>query len=92
MSTEDRARRRAQWAFLGLTKWRQQHGVPQLEHVLLAAFSGVAECRGLWAFLIEKGLATEAEHQDYLDKGWKIFLEQQEQQASKIYVAEGGNG
>lgn len=89
---EERGRRRAQWAFLALTKWRQQHGAPQIEHLLLAGFSGAAECRGLWAFLIERGLATEAQHQDYLDKGWREFLDQQENQAAKIFVTEAGSG
>lgn len=87
----ERPKRRANWAFLALNRWRQQHGVPQIEHMLLAGFAGAAETRGLWAFLIERGLATEEQHQDYLDKGWRLFLDQQESQASKIHVVEGGN-
>lgn len=89
---EERGRRRALMAFRGLQEWRKQNGVPQLEHVLLAAFSGIAEVHGVWAFLVDKGIATEAERQDYLDKGWKLFLDQQSATASKIFIAEAGRG
>lgn len=89
---EARAKRRALMAFNSLTKWRQQNGAPQLEHLLLAAFSGAAEVRGLWAFMIERGLATEAQHQDYLDKGWQLFLDQMTSHGSKIQIATAGRG
>jgi len=57
-----------------------------VEHVRIAALASVAECRGLWAFLVERGLATEAQRQDYLDRGYGEMLAQVEASASSIYV------
>lgn len=67
-------------------------GAGAVEHVHIAALTAIAENRALWLFLIDKGLATEEQRQDYLDRGYKQLRDQVEQKASSIYIAEAGNG
>ena len=62
-----------------------------VEHVRIAALAAIAETRGMWRFLIERGFATEAERQDYLDKGYNDLLDQVNGKAAEIYV-EGASG
>jgi hypothetical protein len=62
-----------------------------VEHVRIASLAAIAETRALWRFLLESGLATEAQREDYLDKGYQEILAQVEASASKIYV-EGADG
>lgn len=61
----------------------------QVEHVRIAALAAIAETRSLWTFLIERGLATEAMRQDYLDKGYDSLLAQVEGKAAELMVADG---
>ena len=62
-----------------------------VEHVRIASLASIAECRALWRFLIERGMATEAQREDYLDKGYDEVLAQVEGKAAEIYV-EGTQG
>lgn len=57
-----------------------------VEHVRIAALAAIAETRGMWRFLVERGLATEAERQDYLDAGYDELLDQVNGKAAEIYV------
>lgn len=62
-----------------------------VEHVRIASLAAIAECRAMWRFLLERGLATEAQREDYLDKGYDEILAQVEGKAAEIYV-EGSQG
>lgn len=62
-----------------------------VEHVRIAALAAIAETRGMWRFLVERGLATEAQRQDYLDKGYDELLDQVNGKAAEIY-GEGASG
>lgn len=62
-----------------------------VEHVRIASLAAIAECRAMWRFMIERGLATEAQREDYLDKGYDEVLAQIEGKAAEIYV-EGASG
>lgn len=62
-----------------------------VEHVRIAALAAIAETRGMWRFLVERGIATEAQRQDYLDKGYDELLDQVNGKAAEIYV-EGSSG
>lgn len=57
-----------------------------VEHVRIAALSSIAESRAVWAFLLERGIATEKQHQDYLDKGFDSVLAQIEGKAAEVMV------
>ncbi len=91
MSAE-RQKRRVLIAFSTLNAIVERTGTSSVEHVHIAALTAIAEGRGLWQFLLDKGLATEAQHQDYLDRGYADLQRQVNEQASKIYVSEAGNG
>ena len=90
--TDDAKRRRAMIAFDIVRTIAQRAGAGSVEHVHIAAITAIADTRGLWAFLVAKGLATEAEHQTFLDRGYEDLRKQVDEQASTIYVAEGGRG
>lgn len=60
-----------------------------VEHVRIAAMAAIAECRGMWAFLVERGIATQGEREDYLDKGYELMLAQVEQRTSDVMVFDG---
>lgn len=62
-----------------------------VEHVRIASLAAIAECRAMWRFMIERGLATDAQREDYLDKGYDEVLAQIEGKAAEIYV-EGASG
>lgn len=64
----------------------------RVEEVRIACLGAVAEVRGIWDFLIARGLATEAQHQDFLDRGYDSMLQQVQGAASKIFVHDAGNG
>lgn len=87
----DRQQRRALMAFNILSRIVERAGTGSVEHVHIAALTAIADTRGLWRFLLDKGLATEGQHQDYLDKGYEELRAQVEGKASEIYVA-GANG
>jgi hypothetical protein len=91
-ATEERSKRRALMAFEILQRIVERAGTGSVEHVHIAALTAIADTRGLWRFLLDRGFATEAQHQDYLDRGYQELREQVESHASKIYVAEGGRG
>jgi hypothetical protein len=55
----------------------------------IAALAAVAECRALWRFMRERGLATEQQYEDYLDKGYDEVLAQVESAATDILVHDG---
>lgn len=56
--------------------------------VRIAALAAVAESRSVWMYLKDRGLATESQYQDYLDKGYDEVLAQVEGKASEILVRE----
>jgi hypothetical protein len=60
-----------------------------VEHVRIASLGAVAECRALWLFLKDRGIATEEQYQDYLDKGFDSVLAQVEGKVSEIMVYDG---
>jgi hypothetical protein len=62
-----------------------------VEHVRIASIGAIAECRALWRFMIERGIATEAQREDYLDAGYAEVLAQVDGKAQEIYV-EGASG
>lgn len=64
----------------------------KVEEVRIACLGAVAECRGIWDFLIARGIATEEQRQDFLDRGYDSVLEQVQGAASKIFVHDAGNG
>lgn len=90
--SEERQRKRALMAFDIVSRIVERAGTTSVEHVHIAALTAIAENRGLWRFLLDKGLATEAQHQDYLDRGYEDLRAQVESVASKLYIAEGGRG
>ena len=92
MGSQDRQMRRALMLFDILNTITARTGTGSVEHVHLAALTAIADTRALWRFMLDKGLATDAQHQDYLDRGYEELRAQVEREASKIYVAEGGNG
>lgn len=57
--------------------------------IRIAVLAAVAESRAVWAFLKDKGLATETQYQDYLDKGYDSVSAQVEGKAAEIFVHEG---
>jgi len=57
-----------------------------VEHVRIASIAAIAECRALWAFLVERGIATEEQREDYLDKGYDSVLTQIDDKAAELYV------
>lgn len=79
-------------AMAGLSIARRLGGIDtkeSVEHVRIAALAAVAECRALWMFLKDRGIATPAEYEDYLDKGYDSVLAQVQDKASEIMVYEG---
>lgn len=92
MSEERRKSRQLKAVTAGMTIAKQLGGLDtreSVEHVRIAALGAVAECRALWMFLKDKGLATEAQYQDYLDKGYDMLLAQVDAKASEIMVYDG---
>lgn len=55
-------------------------------HVRMASLSAIAEARSVWDFLVTKGLATEAQREDFLDKAFDDLLAQIESAAAEIMV------
>ena len=92
MTEADAKRHRAMIAFDIVRQIQERTGASSVEHVHIAAITAIADTRGLWAFLVAKGLATEAEHQAFLDRGYEDLRAQVEAQASKIYVETAGRG
>lgn len=62
-----------------------------MDHVRIAALGAVAECRGLWAFLIARGMATEKQRQDFLDKGYDEMLAQIDAVAGAVMLQTAGH-
>jgi hypothetical protein len=60
-----------------------------VEHVRIAALASIAECNALWLFLKERGLATEEQYQDYLDKGYEGVLAKVDGKAAELMVYDG---
>lgn len=67
-------------------------GGQSVGEVRIAALGAIAEARAVWAFLIERGMATEAQRQDYLDKGYDSVLNQVQGKAAEIMVHDAGRG
>ena len=59
-----------------------------LNEMLVVALSSQAECRGVWAALMAKGIITEAQRQDFLDAGYMDLMKQIQGQSIKV----GANG
>lgn len=60
-----------------------------VSEIRIATLAAVAEARSVWMFLLDKGLATKAQHQDYLDRGYDSMLAQVQGNASEIMVHDG---
>ena len=90
--SDERQKKRAMMAFQILTDIVRRTGTSSVEHVHIAALASIAETRSLWLYLIDRGLANEAQHQDYLDRGYEDLRRQVESAAGKIYVESAGNG
>lgn len=67
-----------------LIRVRMGPGANNVDDIRIAALSAIAEARGVWAFLIAKGIATERERQDFLDHGFDSILDQVENAAAQI--------
>ena len=92
MSEERRKARQMQAVTAGVLIAQRLGGLDTreaVEHVRIAALGAVAECRAVWMFLRESGLATDAQYQDYLDKGYSAVLAQVESAAGQIMVYDG---
>jgi hypothetical protein len=91
----DRRRNRQMKAVMAGMKIRERLGSidtrDSVEHVRIASLAAISETRALWRFMIERGFATEAQREDYLDKGYDEVLAQVEGKAAEIYV-EGAQG
>lgn len=96
MSEERRKSRQMKAMVAGMTIAQRLGGIDTreaVEHVRIAALGAVAECRAVWMFLKDRGLATEEQYQDYLDKGFDSVLAQVEGKAAEIMVYDGhGHG
>jgi hypothetical protein len=57
-----------------------------VSEIRIAALAAVAESRAVWAFLKDRGMVTEAQYQDYLDKGYDSVTAQVEGKAAEILV------
>lgn len=90
MSDLERRKARQMKAVIAAAKVKDMQGgldVDQnMDHVRIAALGAVAECRGLWAFLIARGLATEKQRQDFLDRGYDDMLAQIDSAASAVLL------
>lgn len=59
--------------------------------IRIAAISAIAEVRSVWEFLLAKGLATEAQRQDALDRAYTGLLAQVESKGMEIDVRDRTN-
>ena len=94
MSAE-RQRARSLKVFIAANKIRERVGVLKVEEAHMATLAGIAEMKGVWQCLLDHGMISEEERQNYLDRGVDALLEQVDSQASKIYcsaVETMGNG
>lgn len=92
MSDERRKSRQMKVTMAGLSIARRlgnTNPMESVEHVRIAALAAVAETRGVWMFLKDKGLATEAQYEDYMDRGYDSVLGQVQDKASEIMVYDG---
>lgn len=92
MSDERRKVRQMKITMAGMAIGQRLGGLDSreaVEHVRIAALSAIAECRAVWQFLKDKGLATEANYQDSLDRGYDSVLAQVQDRASEIMVYDG---
>lgn len=71
---------------------RQQKGGATMDEIQIAQAATISEMKGLWQALIDKKLITEAQRQDYLDRGVQELCAQFDAQASQIYIQDGGHG
>lgn len=89
---EGRRRARQLKLYTAVTLINQRVGNVTLEesisHVQIAALSSLAETRGLWEFMLKRGLITKEAHQDYLDMGHELVLAAIEQRAAKVIGGE----
>lgn len=60
-----------------------------VSEIRIATLAAVAEARSVWMFLKDKGFATEAQYQDYLDRGYDSMLSQVQGKAAEIMVCDG---
>jgi hypothetical protein len=63
--------------------------IDRAEEIRVAALAAIAETRSLWFFLIERGMATEAQRQDYLDKGYDDMLRQVDEYLGTLVTVAG---
>jgi hypothetical protein len=65
---------------------RQRVGVPTMDEANIAQLATISEMKGLWQAMLDRNLITEAQRQDYLDRGARELLTQIESKAAQIYV------
>lgn len=69
---------------------RRRVGKATAEEAMVATMGTVSEMKGLWQCLLDKGLVTETQRQDYLDRGADELLRQVEGKASELQLEVGG--
>lgn len=60
-----------------------------IEEIRIVCLSAEAGNRALWLFMKEKGFVTEAQRQDFLDKGVMDLLAQIEGKATEVMQVDG---
>lgn len=89
MNAERRRARQQRVAVAGMTLARRLATLDTrqaVDEVRIGLIAAIAETRAMWRFMIERGLATDAEREDYLDKGYQEVLDQIEGKAGEIFV------
>jgi hypothetical protein len=84
--SEDRRKARALKIWSAHNLLRQRVGVVGPEEVHIATLSTISEMKGLWQALLDRGLISEAQRQDYLDRGADALVAQCEAKAAQIEV------
>jgi hypothetical protein len=91
----ERRKARQMKAVVAAMKIAQMQGgldvTENMQHIRIAALGSLAETRGLWQFLIDRGMATEKQRQDYLDKGYDQMLAQIDSAAGAVMLQTPGH-
>ena len=93
MADSDTERRRKSRAFkiFNLSMLMERRiGKADVMQVQQTGLAIIAEMKGLWQALLDKGIITEAQRQDYLDRGVDSLAHQVESKASEIDVESSG--
>ncbi len=85
-ATKERETARAMKVFGALSDLNRRVGQPTASIAQITALSALAELKGVWLLLEDKGLVTPARVQDYLDRGVEALLKQMEERLNRIVV------